>query len=225
MNDEKKQPTAEEHEDQAAQAAPDTQAAQQQNKAVPERGAASKGEETETAQKSGKSERDDKSRRDFRKKEKTYTLTREQMEAAELAVKQLAAAKDQFIRLNAEYENYRKRTAKEKETIYQDAKIDTIKAFLSVYDNLERAVSTDSDPDSPHRKGLEMIFSQYREILGKLGVTEMDAQGKPFDPNRHNAVMHIEDDTLGENVVADVFQAGFMLGDKVLRFATVRVAN
>ncbi len=160
-----------------------------------------------------------------KKKEKTYTLTREQMEKAELAAKQLASVTDQFTRLTAEYDNYRKRTAKEKESIYQDAKVDTVKAFLAVYDNLERAVATDADPDSPHRKGLELIFSQFKEILKKLGVEEMEALGQPFDPQRHNAVMHIESEDLGENVVSQVFQAGFTLDGKVVRFAIVQVAN
>ena len=160
-----------------------------------------------------------------KKKEKTYTLTREQMEKAELAAKQLASVTDQFTRLTAEYDNYRKRTAKEKETIYQDAKVDTVKAFLAVYDNLERAVATDADPESPHRKGLELIFSQFKEILKKLGVEEMEALGQPFDPQRHNAVMHIESEDLGENVVSQVFQAGFTLDGKVVRFAIVQVAN
>ena len=160
-----------------------------------------------------------------KKKEKTYTLTREQMEKAELAAKQLASVTDQFTRLTAEYDNYRKRTAKEKETVYQDVKLDTVKAFLAVYDNLERAVATDADPDSPHRKGLELIFSQFKEILKKLGVEEMEALGQPFDPQRHNAVMHIESEDLGENVVSQVFQAGFTLDGKVVRFAIVQVAN
>ena len=160
-----------------------------------------------------------------KKKEKTYTLTREQIEKAELAAKQLASVTDQFTRLTAEYDNYRKRTAKERETIYQDAKVDTVKAFLAVYDNLERAVATDADPDSPHRKGLELIFSQFKEILKKLGVEEMEALGQPFDPQRHNAVMHIESEDLGENVVSQVFQAGFTLDGKVVRFAIVQVAN
>ena len=160
-----------------------------------------------------------------KKKEKTYTLTREQMEKAELAAKQLASLTDQFTRLTAEYDNYRKRTAKEKETIYQDAKVDTVKAFLAVYDNLERAVATDADPDSPHRKGLELIFSQFKEILKKLGVEEMEALGQPFDPQRHNAVMHIESEDFGENTVSQVFQAGFLLDGKVVRFAIVQVAN
>ena len=170
-------------------------------------------------------EKNEKPRKEPRKKEKTYTLTREQMEAAELAARQLASVTDQFTRLSAEYDNYRKRTVKEKESIYQDAKADTVTAFLAVYDNLERAMKAGGDDESPHKKGLEMIFTQYKEVLAKLGVTEMEALGQPFDPNRHNAVMHIDDETLGESVVADVFQAGFMMGDKVLRFAAVRVAN
>jgi len=170
--------------------------------------------------KAGKAKKEPK-----KKKEKTYTLTREQMEAAELAAKQLASVTDQFTRLAAEYDNYRKRTAKEKETIYQDAKTDTVKAFLAVYDNLERAVKAGGDDDSPHKKGLEMIFQQYKDVLTKMGVTEMEALGKPFDPNRHNAVMHIDSDELGENVISEVFQAGFMMEDKVVRYAIVQVAN
>ena len=134
------------------------------------------------------------------------------MEAAELAAKQLESVKDQFVRLTAEYDNYRKRTAKEKDNLYQDAKADTIKEFLAVYDNLERAAATEGGEDSPHKKGLEMIFHQYQEILGKLGVTEIPALGETFDPEKHNAVMHIDDENYGENVVAQVFQAGFMLG-------------
>ena len=170
-------------------------------------------------------EKAEKAPKGRKKKEKTYTLTREQMEAAELAAKQLESVKDQFVRLTAEYDNYRKRTAKEKDSLYQDAKADTIKEFLAVYDNLERAVSTEGDEDSPHKKGLEMIFHQYQEILKKLGVTEIEAQGAPFDPEKHNAVMHIDDENFGENVVSQVFQAGFMLGDKVIRHAIVQVAN
>ena len=160
-----------------------------------------------------------------KKKEKTYTLTREQMEAAELAARQLASVTDQFTRLTAEYDNYRKRTAKEKESIYQDAKMDTIKEFLAVYDNLERAMATGGEDDNPHRKGLEMIFNQYKKILEKMGVTEMEAKGKPFDPEKMNAVMHIDDESFGENEVAQVFQAGFELDGRVLRHAIVQVAN
>nr|WP_325196265.1 nucleotide exchange factor GrpE [uncultured Oscillibacter sp.] len=210
MSEENKQPTAEETPE--AQEAQETTAAEQ---TAPE---AEKKEEQAAAE-----EKTDKKAK--KKKEKTYTLTREQMEAAELAAKQLESVKDQFVRLTAEYDNYRKRTTKEKDNIYQDAKADTIKEFLAVYDNLERAMATEGDEDSPHKKGLEMIFHQYQEILKKLGVTEIEAQGAPFDPEKHNAVMHIDDESLGENVVAQVFQAGFTLGDKVIRHAIVQVAN
>lgn len=188
-------------------------------KEVPQEEAPPAEEAPETAEKAEKAPKGRK------KKEKTYTLTREQMEAAELAAKQLESVKDQFVRLTAEYDNYRKRTAKEKDSLYQDAKADIIREFLAVYDNLERAVSTEGDEDSPHKKGLEMIFHQYQEILKKLGVTEIEAQGAPFDPEKHNAVMHIDDENFGENVVSQVFQAGFMLGDKVIRHAIVQVAN
>ena len=202
MNEETKQPTGEE--------TPETQA-----------GAEQEAPQTEAP----KTEKEEKATKGKKKKEKTYTLTQEQMEAADLAAKQLESVKDQFVRLTAEYDNYRKRTTKEKETIYQDAKGDTIKEFLAVYDNLERAAASEGGEDSPHKKGLEMIFQQVKDILKKLGVTEIEAAGKPFDPEKMNAVMHIDDESLGENVVAQVFQAGFMLGDKVIRHAIVQVAN
>lgn len=206
MSEETKQP---------AEETPEEPKEQPQEEAPPaeEKGAAESAEKAEKAPKGKK------------KKEKTYTLTQAQMEAAELAAKQLESVKDQFVRLTAEYDNYRKRTAKEKDSLYQDAKADTIKEFLAVYDNLQRAVATEGDEDSPHKKGLEMIFHQYQEILKKLGVTEIEAQGQTFDPEKHNAVMHIDDENFGENVVSQVFQAGFMLGDKVIRHAIVQVAN
>lgn len=137
---------------------------------------------------------------------------------------QLEQQQERFLRLAAEYDNYRKRTAKEKESLWTDAKADTVQAFLPVYDNLERALKQDT-ADEAYKKGVEMTMNQLKEVFAKLGVTEIEAQGKPFDPNLHNAVMHIEDDNLEENVVAQVFQAGFMLGEKVIRFAMVQVAN
>ena len=210
MSEENKQPTAEE--------TPETQKARETTAAEQTAPEAEKKEEQ-----AAEEEKTDKKSK--KKKEKTYTLTREQMEAAELAAKQLESVKDQFVRLTAEYDNYRKRTAKEKDSLYQDAKADTIKEFLAVYDNLERAMATEGDEDSPHKKGLEMIFHQYQEILKKLGVTEIEAKGAPFDPEKMNAVMHIDDENFGENEVAQVFQAGFMLGDKVIRHAIVQVAN
>ena len=206
MSEENKQPTAEE----TAESQAETQAGTEQQEA-PEAAEAP--------------EKEEKAAKGKKKKEKTYTLTREQMEAAELAAKQLESVKDQFVRLTAEYDNYRKRTTKDKDNIYQDAKADTIKAFLAVYDNLERAVATEGGEDSPHKKGLEMIFHQYQDILKKLDVTEIEAKGQPFDPERMEAVMHIEDENFGENEVVQVFQAGFMLGNKVIRHAIVQVAN
>ena len=154
----------------------------------------------------------------------TFTVTKEQMEKMEGLAKLVADVNDKYLRLAAEYDNYRKRTAKEKESIYGDAKADTIKPLLAVYDNLERGIAQYDEADV-HRQGLEMILRQFSEALTKLGVTEIEAKGQPFDPEKHNAVMHVEDEEAGENTVVEVFQKGFMLGDKVLRFAMVKVAN
>ena len=200
MSEETKQPTPEETEETTVQQEPAEEPA-------PE----------ETAEKSEKKAK--------KKKEKVYTFTREQVEQMELAAKQLESVKDKFVRLTAEYENYRKRTAKEKDGLYQDARADTIREFLAVYDNLERACAAEGDDDSPHKKGLVMIFQQYQEILRKLGVEEITALGQPFDPETMNAVMHVDDENFGESEVAQVFQAGFRLGEKVVRHAIVQVAN
>ena len=156
--------------------------------------------------------------------EETFTVTREQMEQMESLAAMVSQSNDKYLRLAAEYDNYRKRTAKEKESIYTDAKADTIKPFLEVYDNLQRGLQQFDEGDA-HRQGLEMIAKQFMDVLTKLGVTEIEADGQPFDPEKHNAVMHIEDENFGENIIAEVFQKGFMLGDKVLRFAMVKVAN
>ena len=137
---------------------------------------------------------------------------------------QVAGQEDKYLRLAAEYDNYRKRTAKEKESLWTDVKADTAGAFLPVYDNLERALKQDT-ADEAFKKGVEMTMNQLKEVLTKLGITEIPAQGQPFDPKYHNAVMHVEDESLGENTVAEVFQAGFKLGDKVIRFSMVKVAN
>ena len=155
----------------------------------------------------------------------TFTVTKEQMEKMEGLAQQLAAQNDKYLRLAAEYDNYRKRTSKEKESIYQDAKLDTIGKFLEVYDNLERAVNQPGDEDNAHKKGMAMIFNQLIAVLEKQGVTVLDPAGEAFDPERHEAVMHIDSEELGESVVSQVFQKGFLLGDKVIRFAKVQVAN
>ena len=136
----------------------------------------------------------------------------------------VAEQEDKFLRLCAEYDNFRKRTQKEKDGIYADATAKAVSALLPVYDNLERALKQET-ADEAYKKGVEMTMAGLRKAFESLGVTEIDAAGAPFDPNIHNAVMHVEDETLGENTVAEVFQAGFMLGEKVIRFAMVKVAN
>ena len=131
---------------------------------------------------------------------------------------------DKYLRLLAEYDNYRKRSQKEKENAWTSAKADAVKEFLPVFDNLERALKQET-ADEAYAKGVEMIMTQFRTTLEKLGVTEIPALGLTFDPNLHNAVMHVDDENLGENTVAEVFQTGFQIGDKIIRHAMVKVAN
>ena len=140
------------------------------------------------------------------------------------SAEKLAAAEDKYLRLAAEYDNYRKRTAKEKEALWTDAKTQTVAAFLPVYDNLERALKQETADDA-FKKGVEMTMKGLQDALTGLGVEVIPAMGETFDPNRHNAVMHVEDENAGENTIVDVFQQGFICGDKVIRFAMVKVAN
>ena len=147
-----------------------------------------------------------------------------QPDALEQARAAQAQEHDQFLRLAAEYDNFRKRTQREKDGIYQDAVADTVKKFLPVYDNLERALHHET-ADEAYKKGVEMTLTELVKILDALGVKPFGEAGETFDPQRHNAVMHIEDESLGENVIAEVFQTGFSHGDKVIRFAMVKVAN
>ena len=137
---------------------------------------------------------------------------------------ELASANDRYLRLMAEYDNFRKRSQKEKENLYGDIKANAVKEFLPVYDNLERALAAET-ADEAYRKGVEMIMAQFGKTLEKLGVTEIKCLGEKFDPQFHNAVMHVDDEEKGENEIVEVFQKGFMLGDKVIRFAMVKVAN
>ena len=136
----------------------------------------------------------------------------------------LAQKEDQYLRLAAEYDNYRRRSQKGKTDAYQSAKSDAVLAFLPVYDNLERALKQET-ADEAYKKGVEMTMNGLKEVLSKLGVEEIPALGQTFDPNLHNAVMHVEDENAGENTIVEVFQAGFQSGDKVIRFAMVKVAN
>jgi molecular chaperone GrpE len=143
---------------------------------------------------------------------------------ADKSAEELKAANDKYLRLAAEYDNYRKRSQKEREALYADVKIETVKKFLPVYDNLSRALSAEC-ADEAYKKGVEMTMTQLKSILDALGVTEIPAKGEIFDPSKHNAVMHIEDESYGDGIVVEEFEKGFMLGDKVIRFSMVKVAN
>ena len=149
-----------------------------------------------------------------------------QQEASEFEKAQQALAQehDSYLRLAAEYDNYRTRSQKEKDNLYTEIRSETVEKFLPVYDNLERALAQETQ-DAAFKKGVEMTMNQLVSVMEKLGVESFGAAGDHFDPQLHNAVMHIEDESLGENVIAEVFQKGFKVGEKVVRFAMVKVAN
>ena len=134
------------------------------------------------------------------------------------------AEHDALLRLAAEYDNFRKRTIKEKEASYGNGKADAVAKMLPVYDNLERALNQPTE-DAAYKKGVEMTMAELVKIFTALGVEIFGEKGEQFDPNLHNAVMHIDDESLEENTIAMVFQKGFKIGDKVVRFAMVQVAN
>ena len=208
MEEEKKQETAE---------------AAEENKAAEEEALPEAETETETPEaEPEEAQPQEKERRFGRKKEgelkKKLEALKAEMDAA------LASEKDKYLRLAAEYDNYRRRSQKEKETTYSDAKADTVLQLLPVYDNLARALKAECT-DPGFYKGVEMTMAQLMDILAKLGVTPIEAEGQPFDPAEHNAVLHVEDESLGENLVVEEFQKGFKLNDKVIRFAMVKVAN
>lgn len=134
------------------------------------------------------------------------------------------AEHDAYLRLAAEFDNFRKRTVKEKEQSYGNGKSDAVAKLLPIYDNLERALNQPTE-DAAYKKGVELTMAELLKIFGTLGVEVFGEAGDAFDPNLHNAVMHIDDENLGENVLSQVFQKGFKLGDKIVRFAMVQVAN
>ena len=146
---------------------------------------------------------------------------REALEKCEAEKKEL---EDRYLRLMAEYDNYRRRTQKERENVYPDAVANTLKELLPLLDNLQRALDTPC-ADENYLTGIKMIQTGFEEYLKKMGVETFGKAGEPFDPNLHNAVMHIEDESLGKNVVAQVFQSGYRRGDRILRHAMVQQAN
>lgn len=141
----------------------------------------------------------------------------------EAKTQECAETADKYLRMMAEYDNFRKRSAKEKESIYADAYADALKSILPIIDNLEKAAEyKDAEKVS---KGVEMILKSAADALTKMGVVSFGEKGEQFDPNRHNAVMHVEDESLEEGVIVEVFQKGYSKGDKILRYAMVSVAN
>ena len=148
----------------------------------------------------------------------------EQPDETEALKKQLADLNDKLLRTAAEYDNFRRRSQKEKEAIYTDSKAEIIGKLLPVIDNFERASAAEADPEN-YKKGIEMTVRQLLDALTAMGVEPYGAAGDPFDPNIHNGVMHVDDDSMEENVVADVFIKGYKMGDKVIRHASVKVAN
>ncbi len=176
------------------------------------------GEKTEETKEPDAKEPDKKEKRRFGKK---ASREEEKIEALE---KEKAELNDKFLRICAEYDNFRRRSQKEKDALYGDIKANAVSQFLPVYDNLERALKQSTE-DEAYKKGVEMIMTQFCTTLEKLGVTEIECLGEKFDPEMHNAVMHVDDEEKGENEIVEVFQDGFMIGEKVIRFAMVKVAN
>lgn len=170
-----------------------------------------------SANKSGKA---DKKAKD----EKTEEEAAEETVEVLVSEAAMAALNDKYLRVCAEYDNFRKRSIKEKEAIYAEVKGDTLLKFLPVYDNLARALSQPT-ADEAYRKGVELIMNQFVATMEKLGVSRIESLGQKFDPAFHNAVMHVDDEEKGENEIVEVFQEGFILGEKVIRFAMVKVAN
>ena len=185
-----------------------------------EESAAEESKETAPVEEEPKKEKKSKPKKE-KDKDKESKKAPDLKEAAEKLVRE---EKDKYLRLAAEYDNFRKRSQKEKDSLYTDIKVDTLRKFLPVYDNLERALKQ-ATADEAYRKGVEMIMAQFKSTMDGLGVTEIAAEGEKFDPEKHNAVMHVEDESFGENEIVEVFQRGFTLGDKVIRFAMVKVAN
>ena len=163
------------------------------------------------------------SRSDKKKQKKADAQIAELEKQLEESKAELAAEKDKYMRMIAEYDNYRRRTAKEKDGIYADAYADALKGILPILDNLERAVGVGEA--EALQKGLAMTLKGAEDALAKMGVTAFGAKGETFDPEKHNAVMHIEDEQYGESEITEVYQKGYAKGDKILRFAMVIVAN
>lgn len=179
----------------------------------------------EKTEKAEKAEAEEKKPAEAKPEEKAGNPQEDPAKLLEKAQAELKKQKDILLRTAAEYDNYRKRTEREKTTAYADATAATVLEFLPVADNLARALSQKDCSIEDLRKGIEMVQKQMESALKKLGVEPMGKKGDPFDAEYHNAVSHIESDDLGENVIAEVFQPGYKLGDRIVRHAMVQVAN
>lgn len=179
-------------------------------------------EETEVNKAAEVAEEETKAEEKAEKKKKKEKVAKEDYDKLQA---EFDSHKQQYLRVLAEYDNFRKRSAAEKNGVYNNAVSDTINAILPVADNIDRALAQENASAEDMRKGVEMISNQFKALFEKLNVREVGEIGEAFDPNLHNAVSHIDNDELGENVIAAVFQKGYMLGDKVIRYAMVQVAN
>lgn len=180
----------------------------------------------ETAQEETPQEGESHGEKGFFGKKKSSAELKKLMDQLAEKETELSEMKDRYARLAAEFDNYKKRTSREMDARYSDAKGDVLKGFLPVLDNFGRAVATEVPKGcEPIQEGVTLIFQQFSDILKGYGVEEIEALGKEFDPNLHNAIMHVEDASLGENQVVEVFEKGYRMGDKVLRYSMVKVAN
>lgn len=167
-----------------------------------------------------------KSDKSFINKKKKNAEAEKFQKQIDLLNEELNEQKDKYTRLAAEYDNYRKRTAKEIDSRYSDAKADVWKVILTVVDDFERVIKTDIPEECKSFKdGVDLIYKKLNELMSSAGIEEIKALNEPFDPELHNAVMHVESEEAGENQVVEVFMKGYKLGDKVIRFSMVKVAN
>lgn len=153
------------------------------------------------------------------------TETPEEASPLDKAKEELASLNDRLLRTLAEYDNFRKRSVREKEAAYGDSKAGVITELLPILDNFERAAGNKDASAEDYQKGIDMIFTQFTDVLAKLGAEPFGEKGDEFDPNIHNAVMHVDDENEGENTVIEVFSKGYKMGDRILRPAIVKVAN
>ena len=205
-------------EEKKIQDVPDTEAAAAEEQEIPEAEVSAEETADAAAEETGKKEK----KSDVKKLKAEAEELKKQLEAEKARADEL---NDKYLRVAAEYENFRKRTQNERNNIYKDAVADTLNGLLPILDNLQYAAKYSGGDAEKVAEGLTMILSKLPETLEKMNIKAFGEAGEEFDPNLHNAILHVEDESLGENVIADVLQCGYMYGDKVLRYAMVKTAN